>query len=870
MRFPGSSAQTRDRDAALDDELRTHLEMAVADRLAQGESRENAERAARREFGNVTQVAEVTREMRGWAGLERFQRDVRYALRGLARSPSFAVVAILTLALGIGANTAVFTVVHGVLLRPLPFREPSRLMLLSHLDPNSRYQVGIPALDEGTYQTVRREQKSFENLAFFNWSERTLTGAGDPARVHSGIVTADFMRVLGVNAEIGRTFAANEDTPANDKVAVLGQGLWKSRFGADSAAVGKPITLDGERFTIIGVMPAGFNFPREADVWTPILLGLSPTRVWIRPTVGRLREGVTAQAAVSELAQITAAMKLPNQRSVARVVPLADLLTSDVRKSLLIFAGAVACVLLIACANVANLLLLRANARRHEIGIRAALGASQGRLVRQMLTESVVVSVLGGAAGIVLSFLGVRVLLSIAPDGRIPRLSEIHVDTTVLAVSLGASLIAGLACGIVPALIATRRELRESIGDGARTFTGGHEPVRRMLVMAELALAIVLLSGAGLLVKSFAKIRAVDPGFASGNVYTLSVSLPQKGYKSVVAQRAFHSNVLGRLAALPGVDGVGAANWVPMTSMFVAGDFTIEHGPPMPRGFVVAKLASSPGYFRSLGIGVVHGRDFSPSDREGSVPVAIITKSVARQFWPPDGATALGKRITSADEPKAEDWLTIVGVVEDVVQSDLTKARMPALYQPMGQMENTYFLGDFTYVVHAHASAGIPEAMRAAIRKTDASLPVPPVATMEQLLSLKLAEPLFEARLLTTFSLLALILAAIGIYGVLASDVASRSHEIGLRMALGASRPSVVQMVLRRTAALVLPGLAIGVGGALLLTGILKKSLYGVTPTDPTTFIAVSALLGVVAFVAALIPARRATRIDPIRALRHE
>ena len=860
----------RQRQAELDEELRTHLELAIAERVARGESRADAEQAARREFGNLTHVAEVTRETWGGAWLDRLAKDLRYAARGLARSPAFTLIAVLTLALGIGANTAVFTVVHGVLLRPLPFPEPQRLILASYGNPQNPYG-GPPALDEGTYQTFRREQRSFEELTFFSWGERTLTGLGEPARVRAGVVTSGFMRVLGVNATIGRTFVANEDIPGNERVVVLGHALWRGRFAGDSAIVNQSITLDGARYTVIGVMPAGFTFPYQAELWIPILLGTSPTRVWVRPTLGRLKAGVTREAAFDEFERIVAAMDRDPRQNVARFLPLADLLTSGVRTSLLIFTGAVACVLLIACANVANLLLLRGGARRHEIGIRAALGASRRRLIRQLLTESGLLALLGGVAGIGLSFWGVRALLAIAPDGRIPRVSEIHIDGIVLGGSLLVSIAVGLVCGVIPALAVTRRQLREAIGEGARTLRGGEEPLGRALVVAEVALAIVLLTGAGLLVKSFARVRAVDPGFMTERISTLSVNLPDAPYRGAAPRRAFHAAVLERLALVPGVESVGAASWVPMTSSFVAGDFTIENGPPMPRGFVVDKVIVSPGYFSTLGIGVVRGRVFGPGDVEGSIPVAIITRSTAQRLWPPTGEAAIGKRITTEDEPTAADWLTIVGVVEDVVQRDLKQPRDQALYQPIGQSRSDFFLGDVTYVVRAApAAGGVASAIREVIRQADPNLPIAPVVTMDQLLSRTLAEPRFEARLLTTFSLLALILAAIGVYGVLASDVATRSHEIGLRMALGATQRSVVGMVLRRTALLVIPGLALGVGGALLLTRVLSSSLFDVTATDPTTFAAVSAILTLVAAVATVVPARRATRIDPIGALRHE
>ena len=839
MKFPWRSRAQRGEE--LDEEIRAHLQMAIADRVARGESRADAERAARREFGNVAHVTEVTRDMWGGLWLERLGRDLRYAARGLRRAPGFTAVALLTLALGIGANTAIFTVVNGVLLRPLPFPHAERLFLVSHRPTSGPFEMP-PSLDEATYLTF-----------------------------HGASVTADFMGVLGVSAALGRGFVAGEDTPGGNHVAILGDELWHSAFAGDSAIVGRRIILDGVPHTVIGVMPPRFAFPYDAQVWTPLLVATDPHNSYSRPVVGRLRSGVGPNDARLELERIVAGRHLPNDKAVSQVLPLKELLTAKVEKSLLVFAGAVAFVLLIACANVANLLLIRAATRRHELAVRAALGATRATLVRLMLSESAIVALLGGAIGVLVSVLGVRILVAAAPAARLPRPENIHVDGWVLGAALGMSLLAGLACGLAPALATARRDLRDAIGEGARTLTGGHERLRRGLIITELALAIVLLTGAGLLTRSLARIRAVEPGFEPTGRAAMIVNLPDAAYPTPQRRRAFHAAALDRLARVPGTESVGAVNWAPLTPQLIAGDFQIDRGAATPCRCLVDKMVASPDYFRTMGIAFLYGRDFTAQDDERAPGVVIVSRSVAKKFWPPSGEEAIGKRVSMADKPKPEDWLTIVGVVDDVVQQSFAKEREPALYQPIAQSTVPFFLGTMTFVARTSADLGATAAaMRAVVRDLDANLPVQRITTIDELISSTIAEPRFEARLLATFSLLALLLAAIGTYGVLAYDVAARTHEIGLRMALGAMRVDVMAVVLRRAARVAVTGVVLGVAGALALTRVLSKSLFEVKPNDPLTFASVAALVVAVSLLAALVPARRATRVDPLVALRHE
>jgi predicted permease len=862
----------RQREEELREEIDAHLRMAIAERVARGESAAEAERAVRREFGNVTLVSEVTREMWGGVWLERLLRDVRYGVRGLRRAPGFAAVAIVTLALGVGANTAVYTVVHSVLVRPLAFERPHELFLLGNQATDAPF-MRDPSMDENTFLEYRRENQSFEQIAAFNRTQLTLTGAGEPVRLAGAMVTADFLSVLGVRAALGRTFARDEDLPGRERVVVLGDLLWRERFGASSALIGRAVTLNGVTHTVIGVMPPSFAFPYDAQVWVPMLIQPQPGRSWSRPVVGRLQEGVTVEAAQRELQRIATrdgAEGGPAAARSIRVLPLKSLLTANVEKSLLVFAGAVGFVLLIACANVANLLLIRGAARRHEIVVRAALGASRGRIVRQLLTESALVAMLGGVAGILLSLWGVRALLAMAPAGRIPRVDEIHIDGVVLAVSLGATLLAGLLFGLAPALAVTRQQLRGVLGEGARTLGGGHERLRRSLVVSEIALAIVLLTGAGLLLRSFARMRAIDPGFRPEHVIALSLNLPDADYASAAQLRHFHTQLLDRLAPIPGVEHAAAVNWAPLTGNLIRGDIYGEGGTPERHGWA-DKLVATPGYFRAMGIRLLYGREFTAQDDERAPGVVVISESVAKAFWPPHGADAIGKRLTGEDRPKPEDWLTIVGVVDDVAQQSLTQERGPAVYTPVRQTPRPFFMSEMTFVLRTRrAPSDVMETIRERVWELDANLPVPALTTMDELVARTIADPKFEARLLTVFSLLALLLAAVGTYGVLAYDVTARHHEIGLRMALGARRGNVVHMVLRRALSVVLPGIVLGVAGALALTRILEGSLYEVKPVDPVTFGAVSALLFAVAVIAALVPTRRATKVDPLIALRHE
>ncbi len=870
MRFPWIARDREQRDAELDEEIRAHFAMAVADRIARGESPEDAAAAARREFGNLGRVKETTRETWGGVWLDRLRQDVHYALRSLRRAPGFTAAAVLTFALGIGVNTAMFTVVNGILLRPLPFKNPDRLFIVSHT-PADGMMSQQPGMFDRQYNEFQRTTRAFESTTSYNVFPATLTEAGEPARLSTAAVTEGFFRVLGAPPAIGRAFSPEEHTGGADKALIISDGIWRERFGADPHVLGHTVSVDGERRVIVGVMPAGFDFPTGVRLWFPTRYEYVPNRVALRPVLGRLAAGATRTDAMRELAAFVQADDERDGgvnrmgRANTEIIPLKQIVIEHVARSLAIFAGAVAFVLLIACANVANLLLMRAATRQHEISIRAAIGAGRPRLVRQLLTESLVLACAGGVVGLGVAAAGVRVLLAMAPQGLLPRTGEVHIDAMVLGVTAIISLVAGVGFGIVPALHATRRDLRASLTAGAWTTGVTRARLRGALVTAECALAVVLLIGAGLLLRSFIRLRSVDLGFHVGNVVTFSVDLPNTRYKSISMLQEFRARATDELSRVPGVTDVAVVNWRPLSRTFVMGDFQIADGRKLPHDLIVLKPSITSDYFRVLGIRLVDGRAFAPSDNETAPGVVIVSRVVAQRLWP-NGA--VGQRISMEDKPKATDWLTIVGVVDDIRQFDV-KATMPAIYLPIAQANRLWQVNHLSFAARvAGDPSSIERAIRAVLKRVDPLQPVESIATMESVLTTMLAEPAFQTRLIVVFAVLAVLLAAIGIYGVLAYAVAERTHEIGVRMALGATRDGVAWLVVRRTLMIAVPGIALGLATAFGVTRLLTKLLFEVSPTDPWTFWFVAVLLGAVALAASMIPARRASRVDPMVSLR--
>lgn len=859
-------------DDGLDEEIRAHLDMATAERIARGERPDDAAAAVRREFGNVAHVKEVTRDMWGGLAFERLAQDTRYAVRSLARAPAFTIVAVVTLALGIGVNTAMFTVVNGVLIRPLPFHEPGRLVLASYAPPRGTF-MRDPGMYDRSFLDLRGRATPFEAMATFNSRLMTLTGHGDPARLTTALVTPDFFATLGTKAAHGRTFTPGEDRAGSDNVVVLSDEVWRSRFNADPGAVGMVVTIDDTRRTVIGVMPPSFDFPYEARLWVPLRIEIDPHNTMVRPVVARLVSGVSRERAASIFTTLASHLALmPDQKRGdlrAELLPVKALVVDSIERPLVVLAGAVVLVLLLACTNVANLLLMRAASRDHEIALRTALGASRARLIRQLLTESAVLGLAGGVCGLVVAWWGVRAVVALAPAGKVPRVEQIALDGRALGVTLIVSLLTGVAFGLVPAFVATRQTLRDGLASGRRTTAASHGWLRGTLVVSEISLALVLLVGAGLMIRSFQRMRAVDLGFRPAGVVTAQVVLNEGKYRTAAAMHDFDRRSLQAMAHIPGVIAAGAVNYRPLGGALTAGDFVIDQEPPLPPNRWADKLVVGGDYFAAMGIRVRRGRAFTQRDDEHAPRAIIISQSVARRFWPNDDP--IGKRISYVDSPAASDWMTIVGVVDDVVQRGVTTAPDAALYLPFAQVTQTFFLADMSFALRTTLPlADAARSMRHAIAGIDPTMAVPLITTMDDHVISTIGDSIFETRLLTAFSIMALLLAAVGIYGLLAFAVSERGHEIGVRMALGATSSDVVRMVGRNTLGLVIPGLALGTIVSIGVTRVLGKFLFGVGPTDALTFTAVIALLAIVAILASTVPARRAAAVDPLMALRQE
>ncbi len=790
-------------------------------------------------------------------------QDLRFALRTLLRSPAFAGVATLTLALGIGAVATLFSVVDGVLLRPLPFREPDRLVAVS------------PALLRGEYVLARDRSRSFAELGGYQAGVGFgLSGGGEPERVTGAYASTNLFAALGAEPLLGRGFAAGEDQPGRGGVVVLGHGLWRRRFGADPAVVGRTVTLDGQPRTVVGVMPAEFRFPSaETELWVPVSLDPAPHAVgalWGMggfQAVGRLAPGATPRQALAELGALARAMRAENPlwtppepyRADAAVVPLRDAVVGEVRPTLLVLLAAVGFVLLIACANVANLLLARGLGRGREMALRSALGAGRGRLVRQLLTESLVLALAGGAAGLLLATWGLRWLVAALPADT-PRLAEVALDGRVTALALGATLLTGVAAGLFPAWRVTRSELQGPLREGAGAG-GGRRRLSGVLVAAEIGLAMVLVVGAGLLIRSVRALVAVDPGFRTERVVSARIDPPESLYGDPARQRAFYAEVLGRVQALPGVGAAGLTSQLPLGGEPSPWATAVEGVTLDPNALpMFDRRAVTPEYLRTLGVRLVRGRAFTAADREGAPPVALVDEAAARRFWP--GEDPVGKRI---GHPWANDWMTVVGVVAEVRSAGLAGEQNPAYYAPFAQKPGA----GMTLVARTTSS---PEALagslRAVVAGVDPQVPVSRVRAMDEWIAESVARPRLTAVLLGAFAGLALLLGAVGVYGVIAYTVGERTREIGLRIALGAGVGDVVGMVLRQGALLAAAGIGAGLLASLAATRALAGLLYGVTATDPLTFAVVPAVLAAAALLATWLPARRASRVDPMTALR--
>jgi putative ABC transport system permease protein len=853
----------------LNQEMRQHLDDEYAALRAGGASHDDAMRELARDVEAVG-APSPARDLGG---------DVRYALRSLRQHPGFTAVVLATLALGIGANAAIFSVVNAVLLRPLPYAGADRIVVIWG-DLHRPGVNQIPA-SAGEYVDYRDRSRSFEYIAAYDTTGFKLTGDGEPEEVDGAVVTASLFPLLGASAELGRTFAPAEEGAGRNDVALVSHRLWMRRFSGNRNVVGQVAAIDGRPTEIVGVMPASFDFPDPAvDIWKPLLLDAEALSADNRGSHGytafaRLRPGVTLAQAQSDLAGVTAAFKDAHPGNYrtgfsAMLRPLQAEIVGDTGRPLLILLGAVGVVLLIACANVSNLLLARAASRRKEIALRTALGASRGRLVRQLMTESVLIALAGGALGLAIASWGVDLLIGLAPD-TIPRLREVAVDWRVVAFTALASLATGVLFGIVPALRASGPALNEALKDGGRQGDSAmHGRAGRLLVVSEVALSLVLLICAGLLVHSFARVENVEPGFDARGMLTLRLALPESRYTTFDAGDRFFDTLFDALRARPGVEAVAAVNALPFSGVNGSRTFHIE-------GRELKRLEDQPeeqlrivsnGYFQAMRIPIVEGREFAERDRLSGPRVAVVNQALARKHWP--GESPIGQRVAfSRNEPH---WYEIVGVAANIKHRGLDVAERPELYVPYRQpLFSNWTVRPMQVVVRA---AGDPLQAAATVRREiariDPEQPISDIRTMEQRIGRSLQGRRFSTILLAVFAALALALAAIGIYGIIAYAVTERTHEIGVRLALGAQRRDVMSMIVGQGMAMTAAGTVAGLAVAAMATRLISSLLFGVSTLDPLTFLAIPLLLAAVAAVACWVPARRATRVDPLVALRTE
>ena len=817
--------------------------------------------------------------------METLLQDIRYGVRVLLKGRTVTFVAVIALALGIGANTAIFSVVNALLFRSLPYKNADRLAMI--WETNSEVQIGFDLLPVSiaAFDDWRKQGESFEAVSILDSQRYAFTGAGAPERVAGVITSANFFDVMGASPILGRTYTDEEDRPGANRVAVISYALWQSRFGGDKEVCGRTMRLDDSNYTIIGVMPRGFQFPRATDLpsyfqlpaqtelWTPA--GLTDKQLANREShnksvIVRLKPDVTLQQAQAEIDAITsraAAQYEAAKGFSASVVPLKQQLVGGLRLALLILLGAVGLVLLIACANVANLLLARAASRQKEMAVRTALGASRARLVRQRLTESVLLAIVGGAVAVLLAVWGIDLLLALSP-ASIPRKHEITIDGAALAFTFTVALITGVLFGLAPAFQVSRFNLNETLKEGARGSTGSRNRIRSLLVVAEVALSLVLLIGAGLLIRSFARLTGTDAGFNPQNVAAMNLSLSSSRYDFGEKQTRFFQQALDHIRAIPGVVSVGAVSDLPLGGGEEIDQFSVE-GAPAPKTLNDTPLADfrfvDDGYFKTLEIPFIAGRAFTAYDNETAPQVVIINESLARRHF--NGEDPVGKRLKAGSLQDEAPWATIVGVVKDLKHSGLDADVRPQLYFPYPQK----LWGRLVIVARsATDAASLFGAMREAVWAVDKDQPITSLRTMTDYLNDSVSQQRFNAILLAAFAVLALILAAVGIYGVMSYSVTQRTHELGIRMALGAKQRDVFRLVVMEGMKLALAGVALGLVGAFAATRLMASLLFGISATDPLTFTLISLILAGVALAACFVPARRATRVDPMVALRYE
>jgi predicted permease len=862
------------REAELDEELRSHLEMAAQERMERGAEESAAERAARQEFGNVGLVKEVARDMRRWRWMEEFVEDARYGLRRMRKTPGFTGIAVLTLALGIGANTAIFSLVNGILLASLPYPNPEKLVSITGTFP------------KGALVAMRDQMRTMDVGGYVEGYELNLTGFGEPVRLTGTSLSAEMFAILGAQPELGRMFYPGQDIPGQDNFVILSHALWVQRFGGDAGILGKSIELGGVNRQVIGVMPGEFRFPStKTQVWIPLHNDpRNAVNFWagdFMPGIGRLRPGSTIQQAQAEMrmfqSHVGALFPWPMPASWnanVSVVPLQNGMVADVRARLLILLGAVGLILLIACSNVANLTLSRAATREKEISIRSALGAGRHRITRQLLTESVLQALSGGLLGLALAKEALALLKTVLPADT-PRLAEAHMDWHVLAFTGVLATLTGIAFGLAPALHSAGGVLTESLNSGGRgTSLSVSQRLRSGLVIAEVAFAVLLVTAAGLMIRSFWAISHVNPGFRPEHLLTARITPNESFCSDAKRCLSFYRNVQDQVQAFPGTRGAALVNTLPLGGRVSKRSLNVE-GYDVPAGEDVPLFwltVVSPEYFRVMGIPFLSGRSFTDSDLSGA-PVAIVTDETARRFWP--NQSAVGKHIRLLTD---DAWCSIVGVIPNVRAYDLQRnapewidGTVYVPYNSAATLEDRRIPAEMTIAIRtASDDSQIATMLRSSVAALNQEVPVSEVKTMREVISEVVSTPASTTALMVAFAALALVLGTIGIYGVLSFLVSNRTREIGIRMALGAQRGDVLRSVIGEGAKLTLAGIALGLAGAFAVMRLLSGELYGVKATDPLTFCSVAILVGLVALTACYVPARRAMRVDPMVALRYE
>jgi predicted permease len=868
----------------LDEELRFHLEKEIEQNLARGMSAEEARFAALRSFGGVEQVKEESRDVRGVRFVEELWQDLRYGARMLLKRPGFTLIAVITLALGIGANTTIFSVINSLLLKPIPFPDAKRLVLVWQTranDPKSRNIVSAP-----NYQDWQRQNDVFANMAIFDSAGKgyNLSGSGEPERVSGVRVSASFFDVLGVKARLGRTFLPEEETPGKHQVVVINDGLWRSRYNADPAIVGKTIKIDSEEHTVIGVMPPEFEFQFFSAVrqlWVPIAYTKGDQERGSNSFVclARLKPEVTMEQARAQMNIIglSLAEQYPRDNAgiSATIDPIGEFGKEDQQTTLLTLLAVAGFVLLIACVNVANLLMASGAARQREFAIRAALGASRMRTIRQLLTESLLLAFAGGVTGVLVAVWSSGLLLKVLPGNlravpfrSINEMSGISIDYKVLAFTWGITCLTGILFGLVPALLFSKRKVNESLQEGSRGTTGGGARLRQGLVALEIALALVVLTGAGLMIQSMTRLLNVSPGFDPKNVLVMAMSLPQENlYYGPPAHPQFARDLQEQVGSIPGVVAVSAVSHLPIGGGGAGRAFVIEGeadpGPENQPGAGYRVIC--PNYFRTMGIKLISGREFTEQDSQNAPGVIVINEAMAKQFWPDEDP--IGKRIKIGTFTSDSPWLTIVGIAQDVKEGGLDRSPFPIFFRPYSQAAWPVM----AVVVRTASSPGaFINPIKQALARVEPDRAASGIRTMEEVIYDSLGSRRFPMLLLLAFSLVALTLAAVGISGVVSFSVSQRTREIGIRMALGARKGDVIRLVLNRSMAAALIGVVVGLAASFALTRFLTGLLFEVKPMDPIVLGSVTLILTGVALIACYLPARRATKVDPMIALRYE